>query len=297
MASIERARGLDLSVLPRDVRSDLADAFDSAEVAIGHLDSAWVAHDEVVAATDWYRPQHRRVRFIEKQIRDLDHEIRELSKQASFLTSEDQADRKARLEERVSELETERAELAATVPDGWDEVYTQFSALVQAEDKARAAYRRAADGSVGPARDFLSVVEANDAFFALESDLRGIQSLVASGDRAVAELAAKDLGTTFGKLAGADDIRSALSKVRRSLREGREDREKAAEDWVDAVTAFEAQTEWRRAAEGDLSTGVRAYLEAISDTVGARQQDRLSRDQALHISGCNAAHRDISLNF
>ncbi|MDE0345589.1 MAG: hypothetical protein OXI66_07375 [Boseongicola sp.] len=183
------------------------------------------------------------------------------------------------------------------MPEGWDEVYARFIALVQAEDKARAAYRRAADGSVGPARDFLSVVEANDAFFALESDLRKMQSLVAEGDRAIAEETAKALGSAFGALAGADDIRSALSKVRRSLREGREDREKAAESWADAVAAFETQTVWRRAAAGDLSTGVRAYLEAISDTVGSRQQDRLNRDQALHISGCNAAHRDISLNF
>ncbi len=297
LASIETARGLDLSVLPRGIRSDLADAFDNAEAAIGHLDGAWVAHDEVVAATDGYRPQHRRVRFIEKQIRDLDREIKELTKQASFLTSEDQADRKVRLEERVAETEAERAELAATLPDDWDEVYAQFSALVQAEDKARAAYRRAADDSVGPARTFLSIMDANDAFFALESDLRGVQGLVATGDRAVAEESAKALGSAFGALAGADEIRSALSKVRRSLREGREDREKAAEDWSDAVAAFEAQIEWRRAAAGDLSNGVRTYLEAISDTVGARQQERLNRDQALHISGCNAAHRDISLNF
>ncbi|MYH59305.1 MAG: TRAP transporter large permease subunit, partial [Boseongicola sp. SB0675_bin_26] len=297
LASIETARGLDLSVLPRGIRSDLADAFDNAEAAIGHLDGAWVAHDEVVAATDGYRPQHRRVRFIEKQIRDLDREIKELTKQASFLTSEDQADRKVRLEERVAETEAERAELAATLPDDWDEVYAQFSALVQAEDKARAAYRRAADDSVGPARTFLSIMDANDAFFALERDLRGVQGLVATGDRAVAEESAKALGSAFGALAGADEIRSALSKVRRSLREGREDREKAAEDWSDAVAAFEAQIEWRRAAAGDLSNGVRTYLEAISDTVGARQQERLNRDQALHISGCIAAHRDISLNF
>ncbi len=297
LASIETARGIDLSILPRGVRNDLADAFDSAEAAIGQLDSAWVAHDEVVAATDGYRPQHRRVRFIEKQIRDLDHKIKELNKQASFLTSEDGADRQQRLEERVAETEAERAELAAALPEGWDEVYAQFSALVQAEDKARAAYRRAADESVGPARAFLSIVDANDAFFALESELRGIQSLVETGDRAIAEETAKALGSAFGALAGADDIRSALSKVRRSMREGRVDREKAAEDWADAVAAFDAQVAWRRAAAGDISTGVRAYLAAISDTVGSRQQERLNRDQALHISGCNAAHRDISLNF
>ena len=46
-----------------------------------------------------------------------------------------------------------------------------------------------------------------------------------------------------------------------------------------------------------LSDGVHTYLAAISDTVGARQQPQLSREQALYIAGCNAKHRDISLNF
>ena len=297
LSAVAAARTLDISVLPRKLSGDLSDAFDNAEAAIGLLNDAWTAHDKVVAAAPAYRPEHRKVRFTEKQIRDLDHEFEDLKKQVGFLNSDDQSGRKARLEQRITVLEAEREGLVASVPETWEGVYSEFSMLVQAEDKARLAYRRASDGAVEAALAFLAVVEANPEFVALENDLRAMEELLARGDRAEAEDAAKSLTSAFSAVAGADDVRSALSKVRRSLREGREDRAKAAENWADAVNAYNAQIEWRQAASGHLSEGIRTYLDAISDTVGSRQQVRLSREQALYIAACNASHRDVSLNF
>ena len=57
------------------------------------------------------------------------------------------------------------------------------------------------------------------------------------------------------------------------------------------------QVAWRTAAEAALVSELNAYLAAIADTLGSRQQAKLTRDQALFIAGCNAVHRDISLNF
>ena len=297
LSAIEAARALDLSVLPDGLRSDLSSAFDSAETAIGHLDDAWTAHDEVIAAAPAYRPLHSDVRFIEKQIRDFDREIAELKKQAGFLNSEADADRRARVETRIARIEAERDEAAAAIPRDWERVYSEFSALVQAENQARLAWRRMADGAVEPVLKFISITEANEAFLALEGELDEIGSLVESGDRAEAEDAVKELGSSFGSVAGADNVRSALSGVRNALRKDRVDRVKAMEEWAGAVAEFETQVVWRRAAAGAPSNGLRAYLAAIADTVGARQQTRLSREQALYIAGCNAKHRDISLNF
>ena len=124
------------------------------------------------------------------------------------------------------------------------------------------------------------------------SAMRHLSALVTAAAPTVDELSKK-----FGAVAGAGDIRSDLSKARRSLRERSLDRDKAAESYEDALAGFAAQAEWRRAAEGDLKTGIETYLVAVSDTLGARQQPRLSREQALYIAGCSAAHRDLSLNF
>ena len=64
----------------------------------------------------------------------------------------------------------------------------------------------------------------------------------------------------------------------------------------DAIAEFEAQAAWRAGA-ATLIPGLEAYLTGTADTIGARQQPRLSREQALHLAACTAAHRDISLNF
>ena len=52
-----------------------------------------------------------------------------------------------------------------------------------------------------------------------------------------------------------------------------------------------------RAEAASLKPGLQAYLGGIAPTLGARQQQRLSEDQALFLASCTAGHRDLSLNF
>jgi hypothetical protein len=68
------------------------------------------------------------------------------------------------------------------------------------------------------------------------------------------------------------------------------------EAYEEAVQAYESQTVWRAEAQS-LEPGVAAYVGAITETLGARQQNSLSRDQALYLASCSASHRDLSLNF
>lgn len=297
LAAINTARGLDLSFLPKRTAGDLGDAFDSGEQAIGLLDEAWSAHDAVMAAAPDYRPQLREVRNIEKAMRKLEAEAKDLRKRAGFLTDPSMAEKRADMEHEADELDAEREALAATIPAGWENTYDVFNGLTSTEQKARQQYRRASDGSTEAVLEFQAVLAANADFFALEQELLGLEDLVANGDRAEAEATVKALGSAFNKVAGANKVGSELSKARRALREGKEDREKAAKEWGDAVAEFQAQAEWRRAAEGTLATGLNAYIAALADTVGARQQPKLSRDQALALARCQADHRDISLNF
>ena len=296
-AAIAKARALDLSVLPGRMAGDLGAAFDSAETALLGLDEAFVAHAAVEDATPAYRPQLSLVRNLEKRIRKLENEADELQRRAGYLTSDADADRRTLLLEQAEELLHERDEIAAGIPEGWDETYTGFSALVAAENRARSTYRRAADGAYEAAAEFLAVIGSNDGFYGLEDDLWALKEIIADGERQAAEDAVDRTAKSFGSLSGADSVRSALSKAKRSLREGREDRETAMAEWMRAVDEYRAQIEWRRAAQGDLKDGVQAYLAAISETIGSRQQERLSRDQAVFIARCNAVHHDISLNF
>ena len=296
-AAIARARELDLSALPKNLAGELTDAFDSAETALSSLGDIFVAEDAVQAASGPYRPQLKVVRDLEKQMRKLDQEAEKLRKDARFLNGEENAERLRRAEERIAEFERERDEIAKDIPETWEQVHKEFGKLVATEDKARNTYRRAADQSYEAAAEFLDVLAANADFAALEDTLRGLETTILNGSQAEAEDAVKEAGSLVGQVPGARDVASALSKARSALRKSSEDREKAMEELENAIAAFEAQTKWRAEAETSIRPSVEAYIQAMASSVGARQQPKFTRDQALFMARCTADHSDLSLNF
>ncbi|MDU9003289.1 TRAP transporter large permease subunit [Sedimentitalea todarodis] len=295
--AISKAQTLDVSVLPKSMASDLSGAFESADKAVNLLDEVTATEAAVQAASDEYRPIMRIVRNLEKDMRKLDVKIEDLQNSARFMNEESDAPRRERIKERIAELEAQKDVIAADIPESWDATHTTFATLTKAEDSARNQYRRAADDAVEPAIEFLAVMDANAEFAALEDELKGLSDTVANGARADAEAAIDEIGKSFAKIAGSRDVASALSQSRRALRDGKEDRAKAVSEYAKAVSAYEEQMRWRVAAEKDLRPGVEAYIAAISENVGARQQPRFSRDQALFLAKCNSVHRDLSLNF
>lgn len=295
--AIAAARGLDLAVLPKDLAGDLTDGLDAADDAIAQLEGAFAAADNVQAASGEYRPQLRLVRGIEKQIRNIQREVDEIEKTASRMRDESQAAERAKLETKAAALKAEIAHLETEIPESWAGVNKEFLTLTKAENGARTKYRRAADEAWEAPLSVLAVLDANDAFAALEQDLRNMKATIMSTPEDEAQELVNELSKVFGKVEGADDVKKALGKARKALKSKTPDREKALEAYDDAVAAYEAQVAWRAEADAKLRSGLNAYLDGIRDTLGIRQQARFTRDQALEMASCTAYHRDISLNF
>ncbi|SPF78824.1 C4-dicarboxylate TRAP transporter large permease protein DctM [Aliiroseovarius pelagivivens] len=295
--AIAAARGLDLSVLPKGLSGDLTDGLDAADTAVAQLDAAFVAAVNVQAASGEYRPQLRLVRGIEKQIRNIQREVDEFEKLASRMRDESQAAERAQLETKVAALKAEMEHLHSGIPASWEGVHTVFQTLTKAENNARSKYRRAADEAWEAPLSVLAVLDANDGFIALEQDLRDMKATIMSTPEDEAQELVNELSKVFGKVEGADDVKKALGKARKALKSKTPDREKALASYDDAVAAYEAQLAWRAEADAKLRNGLNAYLDGIRGTLGLRQQQRFTRDQALEMASCTAYHRDISLNF
>ncbi len=294
---ISTARGLDLSMLPKRVAKDITDGFDSADEALVNMDDIFNSEAAVLAAAPDYRPAHQIVRVLERDMRELDKHIDELTKDARFLNSDEDSAKRVKLQERIAELEAEKAEVESQVPETWEEVYGTFSALVTAEDKARVTYRRNADQSVGAVNELLIVLDGNADFANLGDLLTGLRAQIETGDPEEAEAALKAAGSVINAVPGADDVAKSISKARRSMRPSKLNREKAMAEYEKAMVAFEEQKVWRAEAEAQLRPGLQTYLDGLAGTLGARQQPRMSREQALYIAGCNANHRNLSLHF
>jgi len=159
------------------------------------------------------------------------------------------------------------------------------------------AYRRAADGSYTPAAEFIEMVDANAAFRDLKGELDNLRSVITDQEPEQSEGIVNELSKSFGQVAGADKVKSALSKVRRALKNKSPDKEKALAEYDKALEEYASGEVWRASAEGDLAEGVRTYLAGITSTLGARQQPDLTREQGLFLAKCNSGHRDVSLSF
>jgi tripartite ATP-independent transporter DctM subunit len=297
-AAIRTAEALDLSGLPNAMQTRLSKAFDSAEAAVGSLDAVFEAEKAVNAAAVAYRPLREQVRDIEKDVRKLDAKAEELRIAIGRIRDDAQAAKREALIARRDSLLAQSKALSATIPPDWQEMHKTFSDLTKAEQKARLTYRREADTAWGAPKEVFDVLQANTAFGALEQeliDLRGyIETAPETGTEA--EDTVDALADKFGAVAGADDVKSALNKARRALREKKFDREKALTEYGKALAAYDDQKAWRAAAAG-LEPGLGAYLEGIEGTLGIRSQPRLSREEALYMARCSSYHRDISLNF
>ena len=115
----------------------------------------------------------------------------------------------------------------------------------------------------------------------------------AARDRA----ALKQAERALGKVAGGKGLRKLFAKARRTLKPDRLDRDKGAALHTAAMEAFAEEVSWRRRAAKELASGLAAYDEAISNSIGLRLQKRLSLEQAKNVASCQAHHYDISLNF
>ena len=297
LQSVETARQLDYSVLPKGLVKPVTASFDQVSKAIALLDEANAAGVAIEEASDAYRPLHDQVRDIEQDIRSVDERIETLNVQIGRLRDATDQKLRQRLEDRVVALTEKSEALTATIPAEWESAYTAFDALNDAESKLRTKYRQTADKAYEPMALLLASLDAYGEFKALGPQLNTIGDEVRNKAPEDMEDPLNALSRQFGSIEGASDIKSALSSARRALRSKTPDKEKALDEISDAVEEYEKQLVWREKADGELRAGVATYVDALRPTIGIRQQDKLTREQALYVAGCSSGHRDISLNF
>ncbi|MGI9407514.1 MAG: TRAP transporter large permease subunit [Hyphomicrobiaceae bacterium] len=286
-AAITAARNLPLDVLPRKIREPIEESFGDAEGVFGNLDKIRETEAAVLAKTDEYRPLHREVRGIERQVRRINREIRELRR----------GGREADTRDHVKELEAEKKALLSGIPERWKSENAAFAKLNKAEQTARRTYRSGVDSAYEPVRDLVSVLDATQDLASYDQEIAKIAAGVTTAKPAESINAIKALSLRIRAAKGASKITSQLSKARRLIKKGKLDDEKLPGYFEKARKELQKDVKWRKAAAGSVLPDLKAYEEAIRDTIGLRQQPRLPRTQALEIASCNAVHRDISLSF
>lgn len=296
LQSISFARGIDLSALPSNASKNLTKSFDSAEQSFALLDGAVAAEQVVNDASDAYRPDHHFVREVERDIRRLKNHKEELETELSRLPDGSET-RSKTINDELVDIEKDVAKLAAKIPADWDAKFEAFSKLRKAETSERRKFYQASQASYEPVVEMIDILNSTDAFNALKDSLYAASAQIEANEPAdmVDPLAA--LASEFGNVAGADKVKSAISKARRAVKARKPSKEKALKEIAKAVELYDEQIEWRKAGVADVLPKLSEYEQSIRHNIGIRQQSKLTTDQALSVAGCLSGHRDISLNF
>ena len=298
-AAIERVKSVDISYLPERERKELAESFDKAEATFG-LVSAIARADAALAAYEpGYAPLHHTVRELQSKLQDHDDRIAQLELTRGRLSRADgeYADEIAELEARIATLESEKAELARTLPASWDGEHKKYAALARTEKTARLTYRRNSDAAYSTVIQMLETLDGANAMAALRGRMAGLIDEVGARTPEEAIEVLKTIESELTAAPETSNIRSLLSNARRDLARSQPRLNSALEDIAKAVALYDSELTWRARAFSELADPLRRYEAEIRDSIGIREQRKMTDDQATNVSACLSHHRDISLNF
>ena len=107
----------------------------------------------------------------------------------------------------------------------------------------------------------------------------------------------KALKDEIDLLPEAQDIASKVNRARRALRGDNPDTQKATQNIQEALQILQQEVSWRKQASETILADLKSYESLIANTIGMRQQGRLTETQAEFIASCKSVHKDLSLFF
>ena len=242
IAGAETASKIDLSVLPKKLFKNTSKSFDNVSLAIDQLRSAELITEDLSQASINFRPLHQSVRSIERNIRSYEEEIKHIK---SDMKNLEEGGELRPLEEKITRLEKEKEALIASIPESWNEELKTFRDLQKAEQSAYRKYTKSAQAAYQPIANMNVILEANSDYFILEEELLATKTQVENltPEEMIEPLGS--LGKRFSKVAGAEKIKSAISKARRALKSRNPSKEKAQKQLDKAIKLYSEQVEWR----------------------------------------------------
>lgn len=300
--SIDRARNLDLSVLPVTHRTALADSFVKAGNTFALVEKIASTESALHAHQSEYAPLHRAVRRIQLQIGNIEREIGRAENRYRLLRYQPNATQQlTNLVVEIDRLQQQRKTMIRSIPENWQATQATYAEFVNADKKARQAYRRTVDNAYQPLNTIRDLIQQHAALATLQERLLTLESSIANRlpQQAITEI--KAMENSFNQLDGVAPIKAKLTEARREIKSTATiddtNRGYINELLRQAIVSVNHELRWRIAATTTLLPALDAYNATIKNTIGLRLQKRLSKEQAKDIAACQSVHRDISLNF
>jgi tripartite ATP-independent transporter DctM subunit len=294
-AGISAMRVQNLSLIPAELRERFLASLEGADSAFAAMYAVSQAEEIRLAESTAYVPLHSAARGIEREIRRVDMHIRNLTEDLRDV--ERKGEPTEQIEERIAELESQKARLTSSIPEAWPEAHARFSEITETETNARRQYRRLVDSVYETLLELQNVVNSSDDLESYGRSLDQLETTLPALERAEAADEVKKAISQLSSIAGTDGIASVLRDARREFKRRSGDRENGLRLIADAKLLVLDEVTWRRSAATELSGPLNDYQQSVSTTIGLRSLSRLPETVTHSITACVSQHRDISLNF
>ncbi len=297
--SITNAKNIDISYLPTNIKQSLKESFDAAASTFTLVKSLKNAEKAVRDTIPNYKPIHQRMRDLRTRISSLNRKIAKLKKELKHIPKNvlDESKRVRALQENIATLELEKEAFSKNTPKGWAEARKNYQHLRKIEKQARRKYHRNVDDAYEPIPRVRKILADTAALKLVKSEIHDLSRIIQNSDKTTVINRIKLAEKNLSKIAGTNSIKSRLSKARRFIKRSKPKVDLATKEIEKALKYYAEEISWRNIAVERLSQKLAAYDLAIRDTIGLRQQERLSEEQAEAVASCQSVHRDISLDF
>ncbi|MDP6078692.1 MAG: TRAP transporter large permease subunit [Arenicellales bacterium] len=299
MAGVSRAKGLDVSYLPKSEQKSLLAGFEAVMSVPMLVDDVIAARENLDAYLPDYRPLHRQVRRVEargrrtdKRLEELERKIRNWSVEYDGPESE-----KLKFESEFAVLTQEREGFLSQIPGTWKGARDGFLERSKALKKTRLRYRQTVDAAYANVVRLQELIADAGSLAVLDKDLIGLTQIVQNSSVKAAIAAIKVVEKKLGAVAGSSKVKSQLSKARRALKKKTPKMDKALKHLSQGIKLFQTEVAWRSRAESELLGPLQNYDDLLKKSIGLRLQRYMTTEQAQYVAVCHSHHKDVSLNF
>jgi hypothetical protein len=243
-----------------------------------------------------YKDLHFKTRKKQKKISKLNKKIDKLKAEIRNLDDDEVSD-KNKINQKIENVKLEIDEVANSISDNWKSKNDEFNKINKAKNIAVKKYRKTADNAYDDLMLIKLFILDGEKFEELSNDIKILKSKI---DNRSYLNAIEDIDNMFdkvGEISGSDEFADKLDYLITLMDEDEKDPEQIQKIANDTYLHFDKEVSWRKEFNKKYMDRINAHLQALSETIGLRLQQKLTKEQAIYVSKCNSVHRDISLNF
>ena len=296
-ANINDLNILNLNYLPKENKELLENTFINAILTFELVEKIKLTQLDLNEYSKDYKSLHQTVRKIQKRINKIDIKVKKLEKEKKYLERDNEIIKADKIKSHIDKLNREKIKISEKIPPNWEDENNQYKTLALKNKKATTLYRRNVDSIYENIQLTKQIIIDRDKLNNLNNQIQNLKEKIFNLSKNDAISVIKSVEKILNEVAGAELIKEKLSKARRALKKDDININKINTLIHEANEIYLLEKEWREKAEKELLPQLIKFDDSINNTIGLRQQKKLTKEQALYVASCRATHKDISLNF